>query len=81
MMKMIAVLPSALLVSALLGCSQQASTAPLATRTAQAPETQAPAASTETNTFGESMDKTASNAARAREENYGSASSGSSSPK
>jgi hypothetical protein len=71
-MKMIAVLPSALIVSALLGCTQQASTAPQAARTAAAPaQGGVPAASTETNTFGESMDKTASNAARARDENYG----------
>jgi hypothetical protein len=63
-MKMIATLPAALLAIALLGCTQQASNAPIAAR----PATPA----SETNTFGESKDETASNAAKARDASYGS---------
>jgi hypothetical protein len=63
-MKMIATLPYALLTIALIGCTQQASNAPVAVRPAT------PAA--ETNMFGETSDQTASNAAKARDANYGS---------
>jgi outer membrane lipoprotein-sorting protein len=63
-MKMIAILPCTLLAAALLGCAQQASNAPIAARPAAAAAT--------TNTFGESADQTASNAAKAREAQYGS---------
>jgi hypothetical protein len=64
-MKMIAVVPVALLTLASLGCSQHASTAPAVDR---------PAASTgasETNTFGESKDEATGTAASARDANYG----------
>jgi hypothetical protein len=71
-MKIIATLPSALITIALLGCTQQASNAPAAARPATT-------AASETNTFGESKDETASNAAKARDANYGSASDSSSS--
>jgi hypothetical protein len=64
-MKIIATLPPALLTIALLGCTQQASNAPAAARPATT-------AASETNTFGESKDETASNAAKARDANYGS---------
>jgi hypothetical protein len=63
-MKMIATVPSAVLAFALLGCAQQAGNAPVTARPA--------AAASETNTFGESTDQTASNAAKARDANYGS---------
>lgn len=63
-MKIIAVLPFALLTFATLGCTQHASTAPAADRPA------APAAST-TNTFGENKDEAAGSAANARAANYG----------
>jgi hypothetical protein len=62
-MKMIAVVPFALLTVGMLGCSQHASTAPVAVRP--------PAASSDTNTFGESKDQAAGSAASAREANYG----------
>jgi hypothetical protein len=62
-MKMIAIVPTALLAIALIGCAQQASNAPVAAR---------PAAAAETNTFGENKDETASNAAKARDASYGS---------
>jgi hypothetical protein len=69
-MKIIAAAP--LIAFALLGCTQQASNAPVAAR---------PAASSDVNTFGESKDDGASNAARARAANYGSASSADTAPK
>ena len=62
-MKMIAAVPFALLTLGMLGCSQHASTAPVAERPA-------PAAS-DTNTFGESKDEAAGSAASARAANYG----------
>ena len=62
-MKMIAAVPFALLTFGMLGCSQQASTAPAAAHAA-------PAAS-DTNTFGESKDAAAGSAASARAANYG----------
>jgi hypothetical protein len=62
-MKMIAVVPFALLTVGMLGCSQHASTAPVAERP--------PAAASETNTFGESKDEAAGSAASARAANYG----------
>jgi hypothetical protein len=64
-MKMIAVVPLALLTLGALGCSQHASTAPAVDRPAT------PAAS-ETNTFGESKDDAAGSAANARAAAYGS---------
>jgi hypothetical protein len=80
-MKIIATLTPALTAIALLGCSQQASNAPAAARPATS-------AASETNTFGESKDETASNAAKARDASYGSSaptasdsSPGSSAPK
>jgi hypothetical protein len=69
-MKMITVLPATVIAFALLGCAQQASNAPAAAR----PDATPPAAST-TNTFGESSDQTASNAAKARDAQYGSSGS------
>jgi hypothetical protein len=63
-MKIITTLTTALLATALLGCTQQASNAPTAARPAATP-------AAETNTFGESTDQTASNAAKAREAQYG----------
>jgi hypothetical protein len=63
-MKMIAAVPFALLTFGMLGCSQQANTAPAAAVQA------APAAS-DTNTFGESKDAAAGSAASARAANYG----------
>jgi hypothetical protein len=63
-MKMIAAVPFALLTLGVLGCSQQASTAP-------AVKPPAAAASSETNTFGESKDEAAGTAASARAANYG----------
>jgi hypothetical protein len=65
-MKMITVLPATVLAFTLLGCTQQASNAPAAAR----PD--APPAASTTNTFGESSDQTASNAAKARDAQYGS---------
>jgi hypothetical protein len=62
-MKMIAAVPFALLTFGMLGCSQQANTAPAAAHPA-------PAAS-DTNTFGESKDEAAGSAASARAANYG----------
>jgi hypothetical protein len=62
-MKIIAAAPFALLTLGLLGCSQHASTAPVAERPA-------PTASG-TNTFGESKDEAAGSAASARAANYG----------
>jgi len=62
-MKMIAAVPFALLTLGVLGCSQQASTAPAVKPPA--------AASSETNTFGESKDEAAGTAASARAANYG----------
>ena len=62
-MKMIAAVPFALLTFGMLGCSQQANTAPVAAHPA-------PAAS-DTNTFGESKDEAAGSAASARAANYG----------
>jgi hypothetical protein len=61
-MKMIVAVPFALLTLGALGCSQHASTAPAVDR---------PAASNETNTFGESKDEAAGSAASARAANYG----------
>jgi hypothetical protein len=58
-----------LLAFAVLGCAQQASNAPTVARP--------PTAQSDTNTFGESKDETASNAERARAENYGTATPGS----
>jgi hypothetical protein len=62
-MKMIAAAPFVLLTLGVLGCSQHASTAPVAARPAAAPS--------ETNTFGESKDEVAGSAASARAANYG----------
>jgi len=64
-MKMIAAIPFALLTLGVLGCSQQASTAP-----SVQPQAPAPAAS-EKNMFGESKDDAAGNAANARAAAYG----------
>ncbi len=64
-MKMFAAVPVALLTLATLGCSQHASTAPAVDRPA------ASAASSETNTFGESKDEATGSAASARAANYG----------
>jgi hypothetical protein len=61
-MKMIAVVPFALLTVGMLGCSQHASTVPVAAR---------PPAASDTNTFGESKDEAAGSAASARAANYG----------
>jgi hypothetical protein len=63
-MKMIAAVPVALLALGVLGCSEHASTAPAVDRPAAA-------ASSETNTFGESKDEAAGSAASARAANYG----------
>jgi hypothetical protein len=63
-MKMIAVVPLALVTLGALGCSQHASTAPAVDRPAN------PAAS-QTNTFGESKDDAAGSAANARAAAYG----------
>lgn len=65
-MKMILAVPVALLTFGMLGCSQH-STAPTVERPA-APS----AASSGTNTFGESKDEAAGSAASARAANYGS---------
>jgi hypothetical protein len=62
-MKMIVAVPIALLTFGTFGCSQHASTAPAVIRPA--------AASSETNTFGESKDEAAGSAATARAANYG----------
>jgi hypothetical protein len=62
-MKMIAAVPFALLTIGMLGCSQHASTAPVAERP--------PPAASDTNTFGESKDYAAGSAASARAANYG----------
>jgi hypothetical protein len=66
-MKTIAAVPFALITLGMLGCSQHASTVPVATRP--------PAASSDTNTFGESKDEAAGSAASARAANYGAESS------
>jgi hypothetical protein len=63
-MKMIAAIPVALLTLGVLGCSQQASTAP-----SVQPQAQAPAG--DKNMFGESKDDAAGNAANARAAAYG----------
>jgi hypothetical protein len=64
-MKMIAaVVPFALLTLGVLGCSQQASTAP-------AVQHPTPAANKDTNMFGESKEDAAGNAANARAAAYG----------
>jgi hypothetical protein len=63
-MKIIAAVPLALLTLGSLGCSQHASTAPAVDRPAAA-------ASSSTNTFGESKDEAAGSAASARAANYG----------
>ena len=63
-MKMIVVVPVALLTFGMLGCSQH-STAPAVDRPAAAPT------ANETNTFGESKDEAAGTAASARAANYG----------
>lgn len=65
-MKLIAAIPVALLTFGALGCTQHASTAPAADRPA------ANAASSQTNTFGESKDEAAGSAASARDAQYGS---------
>jgi hypothetical protein len=62
-MKIIVVVPVALLALGVLGCSQHASTAPVVERPA--------AAASGTNTFGESRDEAAGSAASARAANYG----------
>ena len=62
-MKMIAAVPFALLTFGMLGCSQQANTAPVAAHPATA--------ASDTNTFGESKDEAAGSAASARAANYG----------
>jgi hypothetical protein len=62
-MKMTVAVPFALLTFGVLGCSQHASTAPVAERP--------PAAASDTNTFGESKDEAAGSAASARAANYG----------
>jgi hypothetical protein len=64
-MKMIVAVPFALATLGMLGCSQHASTAPAVDRPA------ATAASSATNTFGESKDEAAGSAASARAANYG----------
>jgi len=67
-MKMIAAVPFALLTLGVLGCSQQASTAPAV----QQPEPAAAAPTgTGTNTFGESKEDAAGSAASARAASYG----------
>ncbi|MBS0420491.1 MAG: hypothetical protein JSR66_22480 [Proteobacteria bacterium] len=66
-MKMILAVPVALLTFGVLACSQH-STAPTVERPAAAPS----AASSGTNTFGESKDEAAGSAASARAANYGS---------
>ena len=63
-MKMIAAVPFALLTLGMLGCSQHASTVPVAERPART-------AASDTNTFGESKDEAAGSAASARAANYG----------
>lgn len=63
-MKIIAAVPVALLALGVFGCSQHASTAPAVDRPAAA-------ASSGTNTFGESKDEAAGSAASARDANYG----------
>ena len=67
-MKMILAVPVALLTFGMLGCSQH-STAPTVERPTAAPSA---AASSGTNTFGESKDEAAGSAASARAANYGS---------
>ena len=69
-MKMIAAsIPLALVIlgaaAGVLGCSQQASTSPAVERPA------APAASSNTNTFGESKEEATGSAASARDAQYG----------
>jgi len=65
-MKMIAAsIPLALVTLGVLGCSQQASTSPTVERPA------APAASSNTNTFGESREEATGSAASARDAQYG----------
>jgi hypothetical protein len=66
-MKMIVAVPFALLTLGVLGCSQQANTAPAV----QAPAAAAPS-SNDKNMFGESKDDAAGNAANARAEAYDS---------
>jgi hypothetical protein len=66
-MKMIVAVPFALLTLGVLGCSQQANTAPAV----QAPAAAAPS-SNDKNMFGESKDDAAGNAASARAEAYDS---------
>jgi hypothetical protein len=65
MKKLIALVPGAIATIALLGCTQQHSTAPTATsdnaRAASAP------AGSDTNTFGENKDQAAGNASAARD--------------
>jgi hypothetical protein len=63
-MKMTVAVPFALLTLGMLGCSQHASTAPVAERPART-------AASDTNTFGESKDEAAGSAASARAANYG----------
>jgi hypothetical protein len=66
-MKMIAAAPIVLLTLGVLGCSQQANTAPAVDRPAAAT-----AAPSETNMFGENKDAAAGNAANARAAAYSS---------
>jgi hypothetical protein len=66
-MKMIVAVPFALLTLGVLGCSQQANTAPAV----QAPAAPAPS-SGDKNMFGENKDDAAGNAANARAEAYDS---------
>jgi hypothetical protein len=73
MMKMIVAVPVALLTLGVLGCSQQASTAP-------AVQTPAPVAQGETNMFGESKEAASGSAADARAAAYSSDTSAQSSP-
>ncbi len=63
-MKIIGVVPFALITLGVLGCSQHASTAPAVDRPA--------AGASETNTFGENKNDAAGSAASARDANYGS---------
>jgi hypothetical protein len=68
MKKVIAAAPGALLVVALLGCSQHQATAPAAARP---DNTAGTSASSDVNTFGDSKEQAASDAERARNQNYG----------
>ena len=63
-MKMTVAVSFALLTLGMLGCSQHASTVPVAERPART-------AASDTNTFGESKDEAAGSAASARAANYG----------